>query len=425
MRSPISVLLAALIALPVTGQTAPKTLTLSDCIRLALGAQSAVTVARQESEVAGYGLTQARAGFLPQMHYGNGYTYNSPRRDSRDEFSFVALNGIREYTSQLTAVQELDTSGRVRAALARARADRDAAAVNLRLTERDLKRAVTAAFYQLLLGRRLVVVNQEALEEARSFEKRTRLLFENGEAAQADLVKASSQVAFLEQAQRAAELEAQIANHALASFWTREVADPLSVADVLEQPLPPPERPAPASEPFMRRLEFNLLEAQRRGFQADARRARAELFPQASFVFQYGLDSLRWSMRERGYAAFVNLNIPVFDWLKTRSQARQFQLRTRQVETTREITARNFSRDYQTAAARVKLIYDQLEFTQSQVKLSEENLRLSRVRYEGGEGTALDVVAAQNQLTQARINHYTAVANYLNARADLEVAAGS
>ena len=175
----------------------------------------------------------------------------------------------------------------------------------------------------------------------------------------------------------------------------------------------------------MRRLEFNLLEAQRRGFQADARRARAELFPQASFVFQYGLDSLRWSMRERGYAAFVNLNIPVFDWLKTRSLARQFQLRTRQVETTREITARNFSRDYQTAAARVKLIYDQLEFTQSQVKLSEENLRLSRVRYEGGEGTALDVVAAQNQLTQARMNHYTAVANYLNARADLEVAAGS
>jgi outer membrane protein TolC len=33
-------------------------------------------------------------------------------------------------------------------------------------------------------------------------------------------------------------------------------------------------------------------------------------------------------------------------------------------------------------------------------------------------------VTAQNQLSQARNNYYTSVANYLNARADLEVASG-
>jgi outer membrane protein TolC len=384
-----------------------------------------VTVARQETEIAGQGLTQSRAGFLPLVHLGTGYTYNSPALRNREEFSFVALNGIREYVGQLTAVQELDTSGRLRAALARARADRDAATASLGITQRDLKRAVIAAYYQLLLARRLVVVNLAALDEARSFEKRTRLLVEHGEAAQADLVKASSQVAFLEQAQQAAELDAQIANHQLASFWTRDVADPLPVADAFDQPLPPPEAPAGSAESlFMRRLEFSLLDAQRRGFQADARRARAELFPQASLVFQYGLDSLHVRVQDRGYAAFVNLNIPVFDWLRSRSAVRQSQLRARQVEVTREIAARTFSKDYQTAAARVRLIYQQISITQSQVRLSEENLRLSRVRYEGGEGSALDVVSAQTQLTQARTNYYAAVANYLNAKADLEVAAG-
>jgi len=417
--------LIALAALPAAAQPAPKQLTLSECIRLALSAQSAVNVARQESEIAAHGLTQARAGFLPQVRLGNGYTYNSPLLRSREEFSFIALNGIREYVSQLTAVTELDTSGRVRAGLARARADRDAAAVNVRLTERDLRIAVAAAFHQLLLARHLVQVNQEALAEANSFQKRTRLLFENGEAAQADVAKADAQVAFLEQAQRAAELDAQIANHNLASFWTRDVTDPLSVEDVFDLPLPAPEPPPGAgSAPFMRRIEFNLLEAQRRGFQADARRARAELFPQASLVFQYGLDSLHVNIRDRGYAAFVNLDIPVFEWLKTRSAWRQSQLRTQQVETQREIATRNFSRDYQNAWARVKLIYEQITITTSQVRLSEENLRLSRLRYEGGEGSALDVVAAQNQLTQARANHYLAIANYLNAKSDLEVAAG-
>jgi outer membrane protein TolC len=58
------------------------------------------------------------------------------------------------------------------------------------------------------------------------------------------------------------------------------------------------------------------------------------------------------------------------------------------------------------------------------VKLSDENLRLSRVRYEGGEGPALDVVLAQAQLVQARTNFYVVRANYLIALADLEVARG-
>ena len=88
------------------------------------------------------------------------------------------------------------------------------------------------------------------------------------------------------------------------------------------------------------------------------------------------------------------------------------------------MSERTFSKEYRDAVARVDLIYSQISRTEIQVKLSEENLRLSRVRYEGGEGPSLDVVASQNQLAQARTNYYTAKASYLNAKADLEVARG-
>jgi outer membrane protein TolC len=157
---------------------------------------------------------------------------------------------------------------------------------------------------------------------------------------------------------------------------------------------------------------------------ADARRARADLLPQASIVFQYGIDAQRVSIDNRGYAAFLHLNIPVFDWFRARSASRQFQIRAQQVETTRQIAERTFSKEYQDALARVQLIYAQIATTDTQVKLSEENLRLSRVRYEGGEGPALDVVLAQAQLVQARTNFYVVRANYLTTLADLEVARG-
>lgn len=424
MRMPIlTSALLAFLRIPAAAQPAPVQLTLDGCVRLALAAPSSVRLARQQAEIAKYGITQARANFLPQFSIGNSFTYNSPLPYDPNNFSFVALNGVREYSSLATAGLDLDTSGRLRAMLDRARADRDAANVQLGLSERDLKHAVAASYYRVLLARRLVDASRANLIEARSFEDRVRLLVKNGEAAQADLVKASAQVAVLDQTQRALELDARLANHDLASFWTTDVDTALTLADVLGQPLPPPQAPT-SPAPFMRRLEFRLYDAQRQGFLADARRARADLLPQASLFFQYGIDAQRISFSDRGYAGFIRLNIPLFDWFRARSATRQFRLQAQQVDTTRRIAQQVFSKEYQDALARVQLIYAQIPTTDTQVKLADDNLRLSRLRYEGGEGPALDVVVAQSQIVQARTNYYAVRANYLIALADLEVARG-
>lgn len=407
-----------------TGQSPPPPLTLADCIRLAAAAPSAVTAARQQVEITRYATIQARAGFLPNVSVGNAVAYNSPLRYDPAAFSYISANGIREYSSLANIALELDTSGRLRAQLARARADRDAANANLQLTERDLRRAVAGAYFHAVLARRLVAVARGNLTEARAFEERTRLLAAAGEVAGADVVKASAQSAFFEQALSTAELEAKLAAHNLAAFWTTDVDAALDLAAVLDEPPPAPDFGQAAGSPYLRRPEFALFDAERRGFEADARRARADLLPQLSLITQYGMDSIRFSLADRGYAGFLHLNVPVFDWFRAHSASRQFQLQARQVEARRGSAARLFSRDYADARTRVEILYTQIGITAKQVQLSEENLRIARIRYEGGEGPALDVVAAQNQLAQARSDHYTVRAAYLNARADLEVASG-
>jgi outer membrane protein TolC len=405
-------------------QTATQPLTLQDCIRLAEAAPSMVTVARQERDIASRDVTQARAGFLPQSHLANGFTYNSPLINDRSTGSYVALNGIREYAFLANVNQEFDTSGRLRADMARARVAQEMANTSVAITQRDLRRAVTTAYYRALLTQRIVKITEDALAESRSFENRTRLLFQAGESAQADVVKAAAQAAFLQQAFNTAGLEAKLANQELASFWTREVGETLMLVDVLGETPPPPEAEVPQSAPYLKRLEFNLFDAERRGFEADVKKARSALLPQLAVTFQYGLDSNAVQANNRGYAAFVNLTIPIFDWNKAHSAMEQARLRTEQVQTNRAIVERTLSTEYQSALARVKQFYGQITLTALQSKLAEDDLRLSRIRYEGGEGSALDVVTAQNGLAQARSNYYTAMANYLNARTDLEVASG-
>lgn len=424
-RSAFILALVGLIPASIQAQQAGRDLTLEDCLRLAESVPSAVSLAEQESAIADRDLTRARAAFMPRGEMLNGFIYNSPHLDDRSTFSFLPANAIREYSMIGAVTQEFDTSGRLRAEFQRARAGQDVARVNYEIARRDLRRAVIIAYYRLLLTRHLVAVVSDALKESQSFENRARLLFEGGEAARADLVKASAQVAFLQQALNAAELEAKLANQELASFWTKDVDEQLKIVDELDNPPPAPADEAKGDPaPYQRRLEFRLFDAQRRGFQAEEKIARSALLPQFDFVFQYGLDSSALRIRDRGYAAYFNLRIPVFDWFRARGESQQFQFRAEQVETSRDIALRSFSREYRNALARVKQLYEQMRLTREQVRLAEEDLQLTRVRYEGGEGSALDVVTSQNQLAQARNNYYTSVANYLNARTDLEVASG-
>ncbi len=420
-RAPASlVALTILFVTIASGQPASKPLSLEDCIRLAGSVSNAVALARQEARIAAFGVAAARSGFLPHSGVTTGVIYNSPRPGSQ---AFISFNGTREYIAQAGVALELDTSGRLRAAYARAKVDRDTAEAGIRISERDLRRAVTSAFYRVLVARKLAEAALASLTEARSFEERVKLLFGGGEAAHADVIKASAQVAALDQLQRAANLDALLANQELASFWTPDVDAALDLEDSLSQLA----AGVPANEGaggFLGRPEFRIFELQKLGFTLDAKRERAALLPQVSLGFQYGIDANRFSWKDRGTAVIASLNVPVFDWFRARSLSRQFTTRAQQIDNARQLTERVFSREYASAQARSASVREQVLVAESQVKLFEENLKLARVRYEGGEGPALDVVLGQTQLQQARTNYFDTLLLYANARADLEVAAG-
>ena len=89
----------------------------------------------------------------------------------------------------------------------------------------------------------------------------------------------------------------------------------------------------------------------------DARRARAQRYPQLSIMGQFGVDSSRYSFKDRGYAAFIHLEIPIFDFSRARDAARQAELQAQQIDTQRQIAERAFSRDYRDALSRVELVY--------------------------------------------------------------------
>ena len=125
-----------------------------------------------------------------------------------------------------------------------------------------------------------------------------------------------------------------------------------------------------------------------------------------------------------GYSAAAALNIPVFDWFRTLNAARQFSTRAQQLAETKSVAERRYSQEYRAALARSSQFLQQIAEAKEQMNLAEGDFKLSRIRYEGGEGAAVEVVVAQSQLVQVRTSYYASIANYLSAKLDLEVAAG-
>ena len=107
--------LSAVLCLTVGNAQAPPALTLDQCVALARNAPSTVKRARRLLAAAREGVLSAKANFLPKLSVSNTFTYNSPLLYDRGQFSFIALNGVREYSTLGTSSLEVDSAGRLRA----------------------------------------------------------------------------------------------------------------------------------------------------------------------------------------------------------------------------------------------------------------------------------------------------------------------
>ena len=407
----------------------PGPLTLEDCLRLALAGPSPASIAERQVAISRAEQTVARSAFLPQFQMQNAYAYNSPLLYDRQVMSHIALNGIREYSFLFDTAWEVDLSGRLRAAAALARSHRALAQADVKVARRDVRRAVAGAYYDLLLTRRIADLEDAALRQATAFEQQTQARQSKGEASMTDVQKATAQRARFEQRSSRARMNAHLANQVLASFWTADVDRELQLTDALaDRPAPPAEIEAQPEAAVVslvsQRPEFERLEALQAGYRAERSAALSALRPQSSVIFQYGIDSNQIRIADRGYAAFVHLTIPLFDWFGARGAARQALYRERQVEVQRALTERAFSREYLAALSQVRSWYERIPMAETEFKASEENLRLTQLLYESGEGLALEVVSARTQATDAGAAYFAAIAGYLLSLSDFEVASG-
>jgi len=417
---------------------APLTITLQDALQRARMNDPQYRSAVTDLGIAREDRVQARAGLLPNLNYNNSFIYTQgtgtlPATCGNSAAGcpmsrFVANNGVHEYISQADVHQSFSLTNfadydRSAALLAQARAKAEVATRGLVVT-------VTQAYYGLVVAQRKYATAQRAAAEAERFLDLSQKLEGGGEVAHADVIKARIQSQQQQRDLQEAQLDMGRSRLDLAVLLFSDFNQNFTVVDDLQTPEPLPAFPEVETAGKKNNPDLRAAVAAYQAANHEVTAAWGGLLPALSVDYFYGIDSNKFAIRtdgvrNLGYSAVATLQIPVFSWGSDRSKLKQAELRRDQAHL--ELThaqrlllthLRQFYDEAETARS-------EMESLASSAEIAAESLRLTNLRYQAGESTALEVVDAQNTLTQARNAYDDGQSRYRVAVANLQTLTGN
>jgi outer membrane protein TolC len=419
------------------GPAAPPTvITLQDALDRARKIDVSVLSAIADVEIAREDVLQAKAGRLPSV-IGSGQYIGTQGNGVTPNGRFVGSDGIHVYRPMGTVRQEISPNTIYKTGYLRASAAQALANAKVDIARRGLDVAVAEKYYNLVASQRRYAATQQGVQTAQRFLEITQQQERAGEAAHSDAVKAEIQ---LQQQRRILQdvlLAIENARLNLAVLLSPTLDENFTVVDDLDSTkvLPPfaeLKTMAEKENPDLKAADAAIREAS-----FEVRSARNAFLPSLSLEANYGMEAnaLKFHSTQAaepeagrlpnlGYSLSFNLSIPIFDWGSTRSKLRQAQTKERQAglqltQAQRQIAGNLYAFYNEAVSARAAV-----DLARSTADLAAESLRLINLRYQAGESTVLEVVDAQNTLTESRAAYDEAQVRFRVAVTSLQAVTG-
>lgn len=448
LRVPLVCLVLAVLAGTAHGQpAAPLHLDWDAAWALALEANEDHQAARLEREQANLQVLEAYSYAMPTLnldgtlnHYfeipSNPVTmpgelnFANPGQPFTTTFAFAQENTMMA-SAQLT--QPLWLAGKVGLGVRIAKNYREISELGVDVSEQDLRVRLTESFYGVLIANESVDVARMALAQAERHRDRVQHLFDEGMVSEYDLIRARVAVSNLQPQVDEAEMMRALAERGLKNLLAVDLEREIVVDGELEDVILGPDMDfADASQRALdQRLELRQLELQRALYEDQ------QVVEARSWLWPNFLAGLRWETQAQsnkfdfpdqqffnGLSAQLIVNIPLFDGLAShrRSQIAEVNIRNTRLQESqlrRGIELQTFQ-----ARKGFELAATKLQSALAGRAEAERGHEIAQTRYAEGVGTQLEVLDAQLQLNQSRINVLQAQYDQIVARARYDRAIG-
>ena len=466
-----SKLLLVILALPVVGVAqAPASFTLEECIQYALDNSVTIKNAVVDEKIADARVKETRGIGLPQIDASVALMHNQklPRffvqTPQPGQPSFIDLSGVpgvepgdvvampnifqlRSSGNATVSVNQILFNGSYLVGLRAANAYRELSVRSTRQTKEQTIQQVTKAYFGVLINKDRMQLFDNNIARVDSLLKTTKALNENGFAEGIDVdriqVTLNNLVAERDKFYNLQELAVHLLKFQMNYPMDQalDVVGDIGSLQVDETILQNYE----LDWDHTQRSDYALLEANRNLQQLDVRNKFSTALPSLSAFANLGYSTQSPNiggifktnssgvpdMEQLGpdkwysFSSFgLNLNIPIFSGLQRSYRLQQAKLNLMKIEN--NFTSLKSAIDLEVKQAAITYLnaIKSLESQRANTALAKNIARITKIKYEEGVGSNLEVIEAESALKEAQTNYYNALYDALIARVDLDKAYG-
>ncbi|MBD0259508.1 MAG: TolC family protein [Cytophagales bacterium] len=432
-----------LLPLPLPGQVYPADtasgLTLEQCIAFALKHTPALTQSRLDEEIADREVKESLAGWYPQVTA----RYNVQRylrlpvsfvpdfSDLSSDRMIPVTFGVANNSNALFQADQVLYSNEVWLASRASRFVRLQSRQNVQATRINTVVVVTKAYYDVLLTQAQLQILDEAILRLEKQLKDAYSQFESGTVDETDYQRATIALGNARSDRRQVaeavgpkktllkELMGDPSEGALQLvFDARRVEEDLLV-DTLHR----------AS--YANRIEYQLLQSQKALQKLSVGYHQWNFLPTLSAFANYNLVYQNQSFRELYSQTFptsvvgLSATVPLFQGGRRIHNLRKAQLLDRRLDVELDNARQRIRTEYEQALGSYKSALTEWNTVKSNAVLAEKVYRTTKLQYDEGIKTYLELIVAETDLRTTQFNYYNALYRVLSGKLDLQRAQGT
>ena len=398
-------------------------LDLKDSVQMALENNRTIKSSLADVDAARWNLSSARRQMGPSLTWaasGNklaGKVYeNNTDPAYNSAFSNTFTLGMPLY------------NGSVRAAIDQYGYAVNAADVTLENTKQNIRYQATTDYYKILEYRNMVDVEQEAVNTLQEHLDNVNAQYRVGTVAKSDVLATQVQLANEQQTLVNYQNNYDVAVSTLNNVIGLPTDTVLDIRDQLKYTKFDPTLSECTTFALANRADgaaayYSIKEAM-----AGINSAKAGSHPtvNASIVRSFaGEKPFQTNHTSSDYTtAGVTAQWPIFDNGLTKAKVQSAEASLLKAQESSAALDETIQLDVRTAYLNLQAAEKNIKTTQTAVDQSIEDYKIAQVRYAAGVGTNLDVMDAQEKLTRARTNYFSALYDHNTARASLDKAMG-
>lgn len=411
LKSKVGLITTGLFVLQqVVALAAPMELTLKDGIDLALKNNPAIYMAIADREKSKWGIDEAKAGKMPTVSLGSSYNF-SGRTDDGD------------FNNSIRMSLPIYSGGRIEGQIKQAELGLTTADLNVEKSKQQVKLDATNAYYTVLQTSKMVLIDQETVNNLKEHLRIAQAKYEAGVVAKSDILRSEVELANAEQNLTKTQNSYALAVTNLLNIMNLDARTEIMLRDELQQI--PADKTLEECIAFAKTHRPEIAQAQTSISMAasNLKVSKDGKLPTVSLSASAGLNdnflpnSDDWSI---GASASWNL----YDAGANKAKVKQSEAALDKAKLQAQQIGDNVEQEVRQSYLSMKEAEKRIDTTQVAIAKAAEDLYIAKEKYAAGVGTNLDAIDAQLTLAQAKTNHIQALYDYNINKAKLDKAIG-